>query len=304
MLAIVALVAAAAAGAFLFLGSRTPKTSTEPLTLPSTIHRHTTSTSTLTSKTSPVKKPNKPKPKPKPEPTSLSTSLDASLAVHPVVVVSIYAPDVATDTQAMNEAKAGAAEVGAGFIAIDVYNEQQARQLAALLSTSFNVTNPSVLFFKRPHTLALDLSGFVDSAVVAQAASELRPTIEFWASQARTICLHYGTTLGALEVTVRNADLTAATGRTEAAKAMDQAAAIFNEEASALSAIKVSPASAGSFAELVADFHQAATNKNSEARALRGNNLTAARAVETKDATLIASINTVVAKLNLSGCGA
>jgi hypothetical protein len=85
---------------------------------------------------------------------------------------------------------------------------------------------------------------------------------------------------------------------------LERAAALFNEEASALGAIRVSLVKASRFTELVADFRQAATNKSSEAQALRRNNVTAAKAVETKNAALIASINTLVAKLNLSDCSA
>ena len=103
---------------------------------------------------------------------------------------------------------------------------------------------------------------------------------------------------------MRNADLTTAAGQKEAAAAMEQAAALFNKEATALSAIKVNAAKANSFAKVVAGYRQAATNMSSEAQALRRNDLTAARAIETRNAVLAISINALVAKLNLSGCSA
>ena len=306
-IAIIALLVVAGAGALVFLNTQGTKsakshpinthTSTEATT-------QTTSTTSTTATTRTATTTAKPRVKPKPKEDSVATALDGALLNHPVVVVSLYAPDVATDTAAMNEAKAGAAAVNAGFVAFNIYDEQLARQLASLLGTDFNMTNPEVLFFKRPRTLAFELQGFVDSQVVAQAASNLHPAVEFWASEAAGICRHYETSLGTLESKVRNADLTTAAGRKEAAAAMDQAAALFNKEANALGAINASAAQANSFAKVVAGYRRAATNMSSEAQALRRNNLVAARAIETRNATLAISINTLVGKLNLPGCTA
>ena len=297
-LAVIALIVVAGAGGLVLLNTQGTKSATTP---PTRTHTSTGATIQTTKTTTTTAKP---RPKRRPKPFSVANALDAALLNHPVVVVSLYAPEVATDTEAMNEARAGAAAVNAGFVAFNIYDEKQARQLAGLLGADFNVTNPEVLFFKRPRSLAFELQGFIDSQVVAQAASNLSPAIEYWASQAEGICNHYGTSLGPLESKVKNADLTTAAGRKEAAAAMEQAATLFNKEARALGAIRVNVAKASRFARLVADYRRAATNLSFEAQALRRNDLTAAKAVETRNAALIDSINALVAKLNLSGCSA
>jgi hypothetical protein len=306
-IAVIALIVVAGGGLLVFLNTQGTKSAkphlirTQTSTEPRTQTSKTTSTTATTNTTTTTAKPRS---KPKPAPTSVATALDGALLNHAVVVVSLYSPEVSTDTAAMSEARAGAAAANAGFVAFNIYDEKLARQLASLLGADFDITNPEVLFFKRPRTLAFELQGFVDSQVVAQAASDLHPAIEFWASEAGGICKHYGTSLGTLEAKVRNSDLTATAGQTEAAVAMDQAAALFNKEAQALGAIKASAAEAKSFAEVVAGYRQAATNMSSEAQALRRNDLTAARAIETRNAVLAISINSLVAKLNLSGCSA
>jgi hypothetical protein len=122
----------------------------------------------------PVARRTKPKPKPKPKPRvdpalapGLPTSLGAALTGDNVVVVSLYAPDVPLDEMAVGEARAGAAAAGAGFVALNVHDESQARPLTKLLGV---LEDPTVLVFKRPGELFLRLSGFADQQTVAQAA--------------------------------------------------------------------------------------------------------------------------------------
>ena len=112
----------------------------------------------------------KPKPKPKVDATlapGLPTSLARAFSGRNVVVVSLYAPDVPLDEMAVAEARAGAAAAGAGFVALNVVNESQARPLTELLGV---LEDPAVLVFKRPGELYLRLSGFADQQTVAQAA--------------------------------------------------------------------------------------------------------------------------------------
>jgi hypothetical protein len=111
----------------------------------------------------------KPKPKPKPPATDdgLPGALSAALARNRVVVVSLYAPDVELDETAMQEAKAGAAEAGAGFVALNVLNESQSRPLTKELGV---LEDPSVLVFRRPGELIVRFSGFADKQTVLQAA--------------------------------------------------------------------------------------------------------------------------------------
>jgi hypothetical protein len=94
--------------------------------------------------------------------------LSRALAQHPVTVVALYDPSADIDGMALAEARAGAAEVKAGFLAINVFNEPQVRPLARLLGV---LNSPSVLVYKRPNTLFLRIDGFSDRQTVAQAAA-------------------------------------------------------------------------------------------------------------------------------------
>ena len=123
----------------------------------------------------PVAKPvAKPKPKPKPAKPPAATSqnglplaLNAALARNRIVVVSLYAPKVELDDMALQEAKAGAAEAGAGFVSVNVLSEVQSRQLTKQLGV---LEDPAVLVFKRPGDLVTRFSGFADKQTILQAA--------------------------------------------------------------------------------------------------------------------------------------
>lgn len=126
-------------------------------------------------KTAPVVAPAppvlKPVEAPKGDPVDangLPLVLSRALAKHPVTVVALYDPAAALDELALAEAKAGAADVKAGFLAIDIRNEPQVRPLAQLLGV---LESPSVLVYERPNTLFVRLRGFSDRETVAQAAA-------------------------------------------------------------------------------------------------------------------------------------
>ena len=117
--------------------------------------------------TAPVRKPVE---APRGDPVDkngLPLVLSSMLAQHPVTVVALYDPAAAIDKLALGEARAGAAEVKAGFLALNIRNETQVRPLAQLLGV---LESPSVLVYERPNTLFLRLNGFSDSATIAQAA--------------------------------------------------------------------------------------------------------------------------------------
>jgi outer membrane biosynthesis protein TonB len=121
--------------------------------------------------TAPVVKPVEP---PKGDPVDangLPLVLARTLAKHPVTVVALYDPAAAIDQMALAEARAGAAEVKAGFLAFSIRNEPKVRPLAQLLGV---LKSPSVLVYERPNTLFVRLDGFSDRETVAQAAANAR----------------------------------------------------------------------------------------------------------------------------------
>jgi hypothetical protein len=101
-------------------------------------------------------------------PSGFPPAVDAALRKHEVVVVSLYVPDARVDALAADEARAGAALGGAGFVALDVLDEKVATKLLEQLGT---LEDPSLLVIKRPNVVAVRISGFVDRDTVAQAAA-------------------------------------------------------------------------------------------------------------------------------------
>lgn len=105
------------------------------------------------------------------KPAAARNGLPAALAValsrHQVVVVSLYAPNVELDDVAMREAQAGAADAGAGFVALNVMSESQSRPLTRQLGV---LEDPSVLIYRRPNVVVTRFSGFADKQTIFQAA--------------------------------------------------------------------------------------------------------------------------------------
>ena len=120
--------------------------------------------------TKPATTPAKPAVKPKPRLQllpGLPRAVAHELRYEKVVVVSLYAPRTAVDSDARAEARTGAHAVDAGFLAVNVLTDGGAR-LAEKLGGS--VSAPAVLVVRRPGKVVSSFDGFVDSAVVAQAA--------------------------------------------------------------------------------------------------------------------------------------
>ena len=92
----------------------------------------------------------------------------AALARHSVVVVSLVTPGSSVDKAAQIESAAGAKDVGAGFVALNVVNEKYASPIAERLGV---IEAPAVLVYKRPNRIFVHLSGFADRETVAQAAA-------------------------------------------------------------------------------------------------------------------------------------
>ena len=84
-----------------------------------------------------------------------------------VVVISLYTGTAAGDRAAVAQARAGARSVGAGFAAVNVLDEKQAR---AIQSFGGPADSPSVLVVRRPGKIVAQFPGVVDGKIVAQAA--------------------------------------------------------------------------------------------------------------------------------------
>lgn len=97
----------------------------------------------------------------------LPTPLARKLRFSRVVVASLYAGTAAGDRPMVGQARAGAREAGAGFVAMNVLRESTARELQPFVGT---VSAPVLLVVKRPGRVVTRIDGPVDSAVVAQAA--------------------------------------------------------------------------------------------------------------------------------------
>jgi hypothetical protein len=120
----------------------------------------------------PAKTPalNAPKPAVNPvvPPSGFPLQVDAALRKHEVLVVSLVVPGARVDALAAAEAQAGAKLGGAGYLALNVLNEDVAHALLTKLDV---LSDPSVLVLKRSGEVALELAGFVDRETVAQAAA-------------------------------------------------------------------------------------------------------------------------------------
>jgi hypothetical protein len=84
-----------------------------------------------------------------------------------VVVVSVYSAKAPSDRSALAQARAGAREVDAGFVGLNVLNERKARRFAGFVGVH---ETPTLLVVRRPGKVVNRIDGFVDRAIVAQAA--------------------------------------------------------------------------------------------------------------------------------------
>jgi hypothetical protein len=101
----------------------------------------------------------------------LPKSIDAALAKHRIVVVSVFDPQASTDAISYSEAKAGAADAGVGFVAISLLDSPVAAALTSALPGGGLLPAPGLLIYRKPGVLVQRIDGFADRDVVAQAAA-------------------------------------------------------------------------------------------------------------------------------------
>lgn len=97
----------------------------------------------------------------------LPPQIAAKLRYSKVVVVSLYVGQAPGDHPAVGEARAGARTAGAGFVAINVGTDKNAASVAPFVGA---VTPPALLVVRRPGRILTQISGQVESVIVAQAA--------------------------------------------------------------------------------------------------------------------------------------
>jgi hypothetical protein len=99
----------------------------------------------------------------------LPMAIMVSLRSHNVVVVSLWGSGGKIDAMSRDEAAAGAAAVGAGFVSLNVLERgREAEALTLKLGTMLRA--PTVLLFTSGGKLANTLEGFRDRETVAQSA--------------------------------------------------------------------------------------------------------------------------------------
>ncbi|HZT85140.1 MAG TPA: hypothetical protein VE984_06925 [Gaiellaceae bacterium] len=109
-------------------------------------------------------------------PTKLEThglplSVARALRKHKVVVVSLTTPRGVDEQFTRAEARAGAAEAGAGYVSIDVFHQRSGTAILRKLGVT---DTPVTLVVKRPDNIFNQFPGFVDRDVIAQAVSDAR----------------------------------------------------------------------------------------------------------------------------------
>jgi hypothetical protein len=118
-----------------------------------------------------AKQPTKPKAAALVAADGLPMALAKALHKHAIVVVSVFDPQSQTDSVSYAEARAGAAEAGAGFVGISVLDSVAAGALTTVLPGGGLLPSPGVLVYRRPDLLVYRIDGFTDRDTVAQAAA-------------------------------------------------------------------------------------------------------------------------------------
>jgi hypothetical protein len=106
-----------------------------------------------------------------PPANGLPIVLDDLFRRHRIVVVSVFDPQDKTDAISYAEARAGAADAGAGFLGVSVLDDSVAGPLTAALPDQGLLPVPGILIYRRPGVLVQRIDGFEDRDGVAQLAA-------------------------------------------------------------------------------------------------------------------------------------
>jgi hypothetical protein len=164
ILAIVGVVAAIGLGAFILLNRDSSSNTAAPVTSTPTTPRAartvTPATGALrTASTKPARVTLLP---------GLPSQVAHALRFSKVAVVTVYARGADGDRAALTQARKGAKAVHAGFVAINVAGERNAKLMGAF--AGLDTAPPAILVVKRPGKIVNRFDGSVDHQIVAQAA--------------------------------------------------------------------------------------------------------------------------------------
>ena len=98
---------------------------------------------------------------------NLPPTVAHALRYSKVAVVQLYVGQAQGDRAVVTEVRKGARSAGAGFVAINVGNDKQAKDIGPFAGA---VSAPTMLVVRRPGKIVAQFAGPVESAVVAQAA--------------------------------------------------------------------------------------------------------------------------------------
>jgi len=97
----------------------------------------------------------------------LPAQIAAKLRYSKVVVVSVYLAPAVGDRASVAEVRKGARAAGAGFVAVNVANDKNAKAMSSFVGP---VSSPTMLVVRRPGKIVTQIPGSVEAAVVTQAA--------------------------------------------------------------------------------------------------------------------------------------
>ena len=152
----------------------------------------------------------------------MPAALSAALARHSVVVVSLVVPGAPVDEMALQEAKAGSREAGAGFVRISTADNDDVQALSTLVGSSAEARNrlldaPATLIFRRPRELYVRINGYIDADTVAQAAENAAPATnvlhakrrldDSWVKGANAVCTELRAQLTVKALNAKNDNL-------------------------------------------------------------------------------------------------
>lgn len=104
-------------------------------------------------------------------PAGAESELEQALEEHRVVVLVVAAPQGAVDSLVTLEARTGANDGGAGFVAVNALKEKE----VASIATAYDIRDtPAVLIFVRGPELTKMFLGYADRETVAQAVQNAK----------------------------------------------------------------------------------------------------------------------------------